>query len=470
MTKKLWGGRFKKGLDPALRDFSYSLLVDSELFYAEIEVNRAYVKMLKRIKLLSVKEAARLLSGLDSVQKNWKPGDACLHYQKYEDIHSLIQSRLEEKVGAVAKKLHTGRSRNDLVVTSTRYYLKQQVRAVQSELTHVQKALTACAKKAGDAVMPGFTHLKKAQPILAAHHFLAYVEMLQGDQESLDHAWKKLDVLVLGSAALAGSALPLDRPFLAKELGFSKVSSNSLAAVSDRAFITEVLQALSLVWMHLSRFSEDMILWNSEAFQFMELDDAFATGSSLMPQKKNPDLFELIRGKSAVIFGELSTVLTLQKGLPLSYNRDLQDDKPGIFRALSTTLLALRALAPALQTMVLNKSKMAQATKDDGLYATDILEYLVCRKMPFSEAHYLVGEIVRYGSEQQLAFKEIPLKKWKQFSKLFDQHVFKLFDASTSVKAKKTSGSTNPAKVRAEIGKWTRTLAGQAKKYKSYTR
>lgn len=454
MAKKLWGGRFKKGIDSTLKNFSYSLLVDHELLESEIEVNLAYIKMLKRIKLLSATEAARLRKGLLGIQKNWKPGDACRFFEDYEDVHTLIQQQLEKKVGAAAKKLHTGRSRNDLVVTSTRHYLKKRLGAILKDFDEVQKALLFLAKKSGSTVMPGFTHLKKAQPLLAAHYFLAYVEMLENDRDSMLHAIKKLDELALGSAALAGSALGIDRKYLAKELGFSRISSNSLAAVSDRAFLVEVLQALSLIWMHLSRFSEDMILWNTEAFDFIELDDAFATGSSLMPQKKNPDVFELIRGKSAVIFGELSTLLTLQKGLPLSYNRDLQDDKPGVFRALHLTEQAFKVLAPTLKTATLKKDNMTRAALDDGLYATDILEYLVSKKMAFAEAHHLVGEIVRYGISEKIAFKEIPLKRWKRFSKLFDAKVYDLFDPNKSVRAKKTEGSTNPAKVKAQIKKW----------------
>ena len=467
MKKVLWGGRFKKEMDPRLKHFSYSMLEDSDLLCAELCVNEAYVKMLAKVRLLTASEKTKLLRGIRNIGRSWKPGDACRYYRDYEDIHTWLQSQLEKEAGAVAKKIHTGRSRNDLVVTSTRFYVRGQLREIERRLTTVQLALVKCAQKAGETVIPGFTHLQKAQPVLLAHHFLAYVDMLNEDRSRICDARNRLNVLPLGSAALAGSSLKLDRDFLARELGFDRVSRNSLAAVSDRAFLTEALSGLAILWMHLSRLSEDMILWNCEAFGFITLDDAFATGSSLMPQKKNPDVFELIRGRSAVIFGELVALLGIQKGLPLAYNRDLQEDKPAAFRAMHRTLAALEVLAPALTSITFNTGAMAKAVEDDNLYATDLLEYLVRKGVAFSDAHQTVGQVVRTGAEQGVRLRDLSLRTWKQFSKVFDADVYDLFDARASVRGKKTSGSTHPRQVKAEIQNWERQLAEALKSLRS---
>ena len=375
--KSLWGGRFEKGSHPELNQFSYSLAVDRELFSSEIEVNRAYAKMLAKVKLITEAEAKEIAKGLTVIEKSWDAGKLLGLAEQCEDIHSFIQSELEGQVGALAKKIHTGRSRNDLVVTSTRLYLRKRIECLLNRIGETQKALGFLAKKAGKIIIPGMTHLRKAQPVLLAHHLLAYVEMLEEDAERFRDALKRVNVLVLGSAALAGSSLPLDQEFLAKELGFQKIAANSMAATSDRAFMTEVLSALSILWMHFSRLAEDFILWNSEPFNLIELDDAFATGSSLMPQKKNPDVFELVRGRSGVIFGHLMSLLTVQKGLPLCYNRDLQEDKPGLFDALAKTRGALKLLPMVLKTVKFKPESAALLLLDDTLFATDLLEYLV---------------------------------------------------------------------------------------------
>jgi len=377
---------------------------------------------------------------------------------RYEDVHTLIQAKLEQKVGAVAKKIHTGRSRNDLVVTSTKVYLRQKIAAIETKLIQLERVLVLLAKKAGESIIAGMTHLKKAQPVLLAHHLLAYVEMLDEDRARLQDAKKRADVLPLGSAALAGSSLPLDRKFLARELGFSKIAQNSMAAVSDRAFLTEFLSALAILWVHFSRLSEDFILWNSEPFQFVELDDRFATGSSLMPQKKNPDVFELIRGRSAVIFGHLQSLLAVQKGLPLAYNRDLQEDKPGVFDAANKTELALEILSLTLESVTFRLPAMTASVEDDNLFATDVLEYLVRKGVSFSEAHEAVGKAVRYSLDLGKSIGQLSVKEWKGFSKYFNADVVDLFDARVSVRAKKTLGSTNPAMVKREIARWERTL------------
>ncbi len=457
--KKLWGGRFKKETDPLLKEFSYSLRSDCRLLFSELKVNEAWSRMLAKVGILTASECRRIVSALGKIQKSWRSGAGCAMNGEYEDIHTYIQQEIERLAGPVGKKIHTGRSRNDLVITSTLIYVREKAKTLIQDVSLVQKALVKLAEKAGDAVIPGMTHLKKAQPVLAAHHLLAYVEMLEGDRERLLDAQKRLDVLPLGSAALAGSSLPLDRKFLAKALGFSKISKNSLAATSDRAQLTEVLSALSILWMHLSRFSEDMILWQSEAFGYIELDDAFATGSSLMPHKKNPDIFELIRGRSAIIFSALSALLVIQKGLPLAYNRDLQEDKPGLFDALYKTDLALRLLAAALPTIRFSSDAMRRSLQDDGLYATDLLEYLIRKKVPFKEAHDAVGQAVREASETGVQLSDLPLDVWKKLSKAFGPDLKQVFDPSRSVLSKRTLGSTQPLQVKAELRAWTKVLS-----------
>ncbi len=457
---KLWGGRFKKGMHPVLKCFSYSLHVDGELLEAELRVDEAWVKMLGRIGVLTRAEASKMTRGLHSVAKELNAGAGLppKFTNEYEDIHALIQGLLEKKIGHLGKKIHTGRSRNDLVVTSTRVWLRDKLEVLNTQIRKAQKALIKAAEKAGDAMIAGMTHLQKAQPVLMAHHLLAYVEMLEEDRARLIDLIKRVDVLPLGSAALAGSALPLDRAFLAKELGFSKIAANSMAATSDRGFLAEFLSALSILWVHLSRLSEDFILWNSEPFDYVELDDAFATGSSLMPQKKNPDVFELIRGRSAAVFGALQSLLVVQKGLPLAYNRDLQDDKPPVFEAFRKTHSALELLALTLESISFNFKAMEASVQDDYLYATDILEYLVNKGLAFSQAHEIVGKVVRLSQDTQQPMRKIPLSEWKNFSEKFGQDIFQLFQPATSVKGKKTFGSTHPARVRQEISKWNTIL------------
>ncbi len=456
--KKLWGGRFAKEAAQILKEFSYSFKVDSELLQAELRVNRAYARMLARVKLISARESRTLLKGLDKIERAWKPGDVCRYFETIEDVHTFIQQELERVAGPVGKKIHTARSRNDLVVTSTLLYLRAKLTELDEKIRGAERALVGCAERAQQAVIPGFTHLKKAQPVLLAHHLLAYVELLDTDRARLGDALGRMDALPLGSGALAGSALPLDRAFLAKELGFKKVSANSMATVADRAFAAETLSALAILWMHLSRLAEDFILWNSEPFRFVELDDAFATGSSLMPQKKNPDVFELVRGRTGVIFGHLMAILTIQKGLPMSYNRDLQEDKPGLFDALRKTDAALEVLRGTLETCEFNRAAMAQAVEDDGLYATDVLEYLVRRGVPFAEAHEAVGSAVRFAAAEDRPMKDLTIKEWRSFSKKIDGGIYALFDPQTSVSAKKTAGSTQPGLVKKELARWQKIL------------
>ncbi len=385
-AKALWGGRFKKEIHPLLKSFSYSLAVDIELFEAEIAVDCAWAKMLAKAGVLKQTESRKLVKALKEIEKEIEKTTTsetrlAEWVDEYEDIHSLIQTKLENKVGVLGRKIHTGRSRNDLVVTSTRLYLRDRMIELSGLAQGLQAALVKAAEKAGDQVVSGMTHLRRAQPVLLAHHLLAYVEMLEEDLERLVDCGERMDVLPLGSAALAGSGIQIDQKFLAAELGFSAITRNSMAMVSDRAFITELMSVLSIMWMHFSRLSEDFILWNSEPFGYVELDDAFATGSSLMPQKKNPDVFELVRGKTGAVFGALQSMLVMQKGLPLTYNRDLQEDKPLLFDTLHETRMTMALLALTVETARFVPEAISRSVDDDVLYATDILDYLVHKKM-----------------------------------------------------------------------------------------
>ena len=463
MKKSLWGSRFKKGLDPLIQCFTYSLAVDGELFRAEIHVNQAYAKMLAHVGLISRAEGRRLVSALTQIEKRFQARDPhrnplASFMMSVEDIHTFVQQELEKKVGGLAKKIHTGRSRNDLVVTSTLVYLKKKLPTLRQKISNLQKTLVDFAQKSGPAVIPGLTHLRRAQPILLAHHLLAYVEMLERDTSRLSDAEGRMDKLPLGAGALAGSSLPLDRKFLARELGFAGVNENSVDAVSDRDFVIETLSSLAIHWTHLSRLAEDFILWNSEAFGYVTLDDSTATGSSLMPQKKNPDVFELVRGRASVIFGNLISSLVLLKGLPLAYNRDLQEDKPALFSAIHKTSLALEALRITISRANLAKGIESWTEDDDFLYATDLLEYLVEKGTPFRDAHEQVGKLVAYAAAEERKLAELSLEEFRRFSKKFDDQVYRLLDPQISVKRKRTPGSTNPEQVKKWLQYWKKKL------------
>lgn len=462
MSTNLWSSRFRKELDSTVKCFTYSLAVDGELLQAELRVNQAHAKMLARVGLIRPAEGRRLVSALEQIGKKYRVKDPHQNplaaFKDIEDVHTFVQRQLEKKAGALAKKIHTGRSRNDLVVTSTLVYLREKLPFIGAKIREAQKALVLLAEKAGDTVVPGLTHLKRAQPVLLAHHLSAYVGMLERDHARLLDALGRMDKLPLGAAALGGSSLRLDPKFVARELGFSGVSENSIDAVSDRDFAVETLASLSILWMHLSRLAEDFILWNSEAFGYVVLDDSVATGSSLMPQKKNPDVFELIRGRAGVIFGHLASLLTMLKGLPLAYNRDLQEDKPALFDALHKTELALEAFRIAISRAELGEGIKSWASGEDFLYATDLLEYLVGKGLAFRDAHEAVGRLVRCALDEGRGLSGLSLKEFQRFSPKFDRGVYALFDAWSSVSRKKTPGSTNPAQVKRCLQSWKKKL------------
>lgn len=451
---KLWGGRFKKDLSVQAKAYSYSLRVDQKLFPYDIQVTCAHVDMLAKTKIITAAEAAKIKKGLGTLVRVYGKKDLSEFADEYEDVHSFIQAQLEQRIGAVAKKMHTARSRNDLVITATKLYLKDKVGLLVKRIHALQKGFVKFASKYQDVIIPGFTHLQHAQAVLLAHHMLAYVEMLERDQERLLDALKRIDEMPLGSGSISGTTLPIDRAYTARLLGFKRISQNSMDAVSDRDSVIEVLSALSVMCMHLSRFSEDVILWNSQEFGFIELSDEYATGSSLMPQKKNPDMLELCRGKVGEIYGHLMSVLVMMKGLPLTYNRDMQQDKKPLFEAIDTALLTLDVLKGVLATSRMNTAKCALAMHDSNMYATDMLDYFVKKGLAFADAHSLVGKIVLKSQQTNKDLSFFSLSDFQEFFPRADKQIFQCFKPERSIAAKTSVGATGGTEVKKRIQYW----------------
>lgn len=465
--KKLWGGRFKKELHVTAKQFSYSLETDHELLGADIKVSMAHALMLGEIGLISKQEAKKLVQGLWKVlgefrRKSLTP-EMCA---EIEDVHTLIQDSLMKKVGPLAKKLHTARSRNDLVATSSRLYTKEKALDVIEKITRLQQTLVMLAEKNEKTLMPGYTHLQRAQVVSLPHHLLAYVEMLARDKSRIEDLRERLNQCPLGSGAIAGSSLPVDRVFVARLLGFKRPTSNSMDAVSDRDYILDMLSAISILMTHLSRLSEDLILWATAEFGFVTLSDEFSTGSSLMPHKKNPDMLELVRGRAAASHGNLVTVLLMMKGLPLTYNRDMQEDKKPLFDSIRIAEGSLEVLSGVLSTLKVNQDACAKAVRDSFLYATDVLEYLVKQKVAFRDAHDIVGKLVQYAIDANTSLSGLNFKVYQKFSPKFKKDVFDIFDAKTSVSSKKTYGSPNPVLVKSELNRWKKNLKTEISRIK----
>ena len=457
MKKKLWGGRFNKETDPLVERYTSSIAVDWRLARYDVEGSIAHAKMLGRCRIISAAESRKLIGGLTRILRQvdagrWKPDPSA------EDIHTQIQQMLERLVGPVAKKLHTARSRNDQVCLDFRLYCREVVGQLASAIQTMQSSLVSMAWANRQAVIPGYTHLQRAQPVLLAHHLLAYVEMLQRDIDRLTDTRKRIDVLPLGSGALAGTSLPIDRTYVAKLLGFPRVSANSMDAVSDRDFALELMAVLASLAVHLSRLAEDAILWTTEEFGILTLDDAFATGSSLMPQKKNPDVLELIRGQAGLIIGHEMAFLIMMKGLPLSYNRDLQWDKRLVFEAVDVSLEALAVLARLLRHVTVRRRHLPRLLESDALCATDLAEYLVVRGVAFAEAHGVVGRVVVYAESQRRRLGELRLHELQRFSSRFDRGALAVIDPVRSVARKRSAGSTNPRLVAAQLRRWRKRL------------
>ncbi|MGI9952600.1 argininosuccinate lyase [Moorellaceae bacterium AZ2] len=436
---KLWGGRFRKETDRLVEDFHSSLSFDQRLYRQDIRGSIAHARMLAAVGLISQEEADKIVRGLEEILVDIEAGRVSFDVSA-EDIHMNIEKLLTEKIGEAGKKLHTARSRNDQVALDLRLYLKDEIREISRLLAQLQKVLVDLAEKHIFTIMPGYTHLQKAQPVTLAHHLLAYFEMLERDQGRLEDCLKRLDVSPLGSGALAGTTLPVDRDLVARELGFKEISANSLDAVSDRDFAVEFLAAASLIMMHLSRLSEEIILWCTEEFGFMELDDAYSTGSSMMPQKKNPDVAELVRGKTGRVYGHLMGLLTVLKGLPLAYNKDLQEDKEAVFDTVDTLKGCLLVMAPLLATAKFKEERMRESARQGFSNATDVAEYLVMKGVPFREAHSIVGALVLYCLEKGCKLNDLSLEELKRYSPAFEKDIGDYWTVESCVERRKVPG------------------------------
>jgi len=450
MSDKLWKGRFKEKTAKVVERFTASIEVDKRLYSYDIEGSIAHCRMLAKTGIISEEDGDILVQGLNQIRREIEA--ASFHFdQRLEDIHMHVESRLFEIAGKVAQKLHTARSRNDQVALDVRMYLRNALSDLQRRLGGLQRVLIELAKTHIDVLVPGYTHLQRAQPVLLAHHFMAYVEMFQRDMERMSECGVRTNVMPLGSAALAGTTFPIDRGYVAELLEFPTLSANSLDAVSDRDFIIEFLSAASLCMMHLSRLSEEMILWSTAEFGFIELPDAFATGSSIMPQKKNPDVPELVRAKTGRVYGHLMGLLALMKALPLSYNRDLQEDKAALFDAVDTLSDCLEVYTQMLPGIRVHPARMEQAASSGYINATDLADYLVRQGMPFREAHHCVGQAVRCGLERGKELHELSLLELQACSQLIKEDVFECLGARESVNRRRGLGATAHSAVLAAI-------------------
>ncbi len=449
---KLWGGRFEGRTDALVEALGESVSFDARLAPWDIRGSLAHAKMLGECGILPKGEVRKILRGLKAVEKDIAAGRLAWD-PALEDVHTNIEAALVEKVGDAGKRLHTGRSRNDQIATDMRLWARDQIDAILALLDALRGALVDFAEAHVDVILPGFTHLQHAQPVLLAHHFLAYFEMFSRDAERFAQLRERVNVLSLGSAAMAGTPYPIDRKMVAKDLGFAGVSANSMDAVADRDYLIEFCSNAALVMAHLSRMSEELILWSSPSFGFVEIGDAFTTGSSIMPQKKNPDVAELVRGKTARVYGDLTALLTLVKGLPLTYNRDLQEDKEPVFDASDTVQRCIEVYANMIPAIIVNREAMAAAVKEGFMEATDLADYLVTRGMPFREAHGVVGRVVRHCVEQGKRLPELDIKTYKRFSQLFGEDLFQVLSPESIVKRRDNPGGTAPRRVRASLRK-----------------
>lgn len=454
----MWKGRFSQPTSQLVQAFGESVSFDWRLFAHDIRGSIAHAKGLEKAGIITPEEREQIEIGLHAIQHEIEHGD--FEFQtSLEDVHMNIESALTARIGPAGAKLHTARSRNDQVATDVRLYCRDAVDQLTHDMRSLQSSLIEAAERAADAVVPGYTHLQRGQPVLFAHHLLAYVEMLARDISRLADARRRLDVMPLGSGALAGSTIILDREFIAAELGFSSVSQNSMDAVSDRDFIAEILFAISLCGVHLSRLSEDIILWCSAEFGFVTLSDAHTTGSSLMPQKKNPDVAELTRGKTGRLIGNLVNLLTLIKGLPMTYNRDLQEDKEPLFDSIDTLHTTLEVVAEMISGMEVNATRTAAATSDPLLLATDLADYLVKHGVPFRQAHEVIGKLVAFSLEQQRGFAQLSLAEYQQFSSVFEQDLFDCLTVQTALQARQGIGAPSPQNVAHQLQHWRNQLS-----------
>lgn len=439
--KKLWGGRFQKTPEKWVDEFGASIHFDKQLVKEDLTGSLAHASMLNKCGILTDEEAAAIKDGLNTLMKKAE-ADELNFSVDYEDIHLNLEKMLIDEIGPLGGKLHTARSRNDQVATDMHLYLNHQVEHIIELISSFQTVLVEKAEKHVETIFPGYTHLQRAQPISFAHHMLAYFWMLERDKARFQDSLKRINVSPLGCGALAGTTFPIDREYTAEQLGFDHIYENSLDGVSDRDFILEFLSNSSLVMMHLSRLSEEIILWCSQEFKFIELDDTYATGSSMMPQKKNPDMAELIRGKTGRVYGNLMGLLTIMKGLPLTYNKDLQEDKEGMFDTVKTIAGSLQIFTGMIQTMTVNEDVMKKATKEDFSNATEVADYLAKKGMPFREAHEIVGKLVYTCIQKGIYLSDLPLETFTEASGLFEQDIYTVLDPYVAVEKRTSAGGT----------------------------
>lgn len=450
MNKKMWDGRFRKELDANADDYNTSLPFDCRMYEQDIRGSMAHGKMLQKIAVLSDEDAEAIQSGLSGILLDIQTGKLTFS-AKAEDIHMFVEAELTNRIGDAGKRLHTGRSRNDQVALDVRLYLLDEVKEIRKLILVLYRTILDKAYDNLTTIMPGYTHLQRAQPITFAHHLSAYLQMLKRDIERLDDAAKRMSVSPLGSGALAGTTYPLDREFVAVELGLSGVTDNSIDGVSDRDFVLELAADLSILMMHLSRFSEEIILWSSQEFAFIELDDAFSTGSSIMPQKKNPDIAELTRGKTGRVYGDLMALLVVMKGLPLAYNKDMQEDKESIFDAIDTVKGALVPFTGMIRTMSIRTDNMRKAAAGGFTNATDLADYLVKKGLPFRNAHEVSGKLVAFCIEAGIALENVSIGEFKSFSPLIEEDVYQAIALETCVDARIIVGAPSPDTVKAAL-------------------
>lgn len=450
----LWGSRFDKKFDDKALEFSSSLLFDINLFEWDIKVSKAHANMLNKIDILTKEENDQIQKGLDIISFRYNEGTWIPDSKKLEDIHSAVEEELTNIIGEIGKKLHTSRSRNDQVITDVRLWIKYSVTNLIAALSQLQKNLLQVSEQNIKTLMPGYTHLQRAQPISLAFHLLAYVEMLERDKKRFAFSFEEANECILGSGALAGSTIKLNREMVAEELGFSSVSNNALDSVSNRDFILDFLNACNITMMHLSRFSEELILWTTYEWNFIKLGDQFTTGSSLMPQKQNPDIPELIRGKTGRVFGNHFALLTILKSLPLSYNRDLQEDKEGMFDSFKTLNDSLTMMSALVESIEVKKDRFVDEIDGSFMLATDLADYLVTKGIPFREAHNILGMVIKFATEENKKLNQISVEEYKKFNNVFEDDVYKYLSAETCLENKKTIGSPNPQMVKDSINSW----------------
>lgn len=447
---KMWKGRFTKSATQSANEFNASIQFDQRFYAQDIQGSTAHARMLAKQGILTAEEAEAITSTLAAIKEDIEAGKIEFTIEN-EDIHMNIEAVLTERIGDTGKKLHTARSRNDQVAVDFRLYMRQEIDLIIALVEKLKEALYKIAEGNQETIMPGYTHLQRAQPVTLAHYMLAYYQMFSRDASRLADCRKRLNQLPLGSGALAGTTYNTDRDFLAKELNFDGICPNSIDAVSDRDFALEFLSDASILMMHLSRFCEELIIWNSTEFGFIDMDDAFSTGSSIMPQKKNPDMAELIRGKTGRVYGDMITLFTLMKSLPLAYNKDMQEDKPPVFDAVDTLKASIGIFTEMISTITFNKDTMRAAVKNGFMNATDAADYLVRKGIPFRDCHEIIGRIVLHCVNNNTAIEDIPLETLREFSDKFDEDIYENITAEACVNAKKSKGSTSFASVREQL-------------------